>query len=154
MLAAGARWKGAREKLVASYFPQHFVSKKTEIWRKIIDDTLNFSAYFTCKKSSRLWSPPLRLKGQHYCDLDLVAAEKRFSDVVWAHAVRGGGAGSDQRLTIYTHVKHAQKFKLSLTIFLQSSVFLLAKCWRKLLAIIFLCWSLLLLLLFHDGLGQ
>ena len=33
---------------VASNFPQHFVSKKTEIWRKIIDDTLNFSAYFTC----------------------------------------------------------------------------------------------------------
>ena len=85
---------------------------------------------------------PLRLKRQYDCHRDLVAAGKCFSDVVWAHPVWGlpigkGEGGLWSALNDYTHVKHAQKFTLSLTVFLQSSVFLLTKCWRKLLAIIF-----------------
>ena len=42
--------------------------------------------------------------------------------------------GVTQGETIYTHVKYALKFKVSSIIFLQISVFLLTKCWGKLLA--------------------
>ena len=128
-------------------------SSKISVKRSIAQQNIVGSAAKFCRKISKSleqnWSgttghPPLRLKRQHDCHLHLVAAEKRFSDVVWAHPVRGGGG--DQRLTIYTHVKHAQKFKLSLFIFLQSSVFLLTKCWGQLLAITFLCQALILLL--------
>ena len=66
---------------------------------------------------------PLRLKRQYDCHRDLVAAGNGDSPLG-----RGKGGIMRSALNDYTHVKHAQKFTLSLTVFLQSSVFLLTKC--------------------------